>query len=104
MGLRVEATGIVVYPENVKTITEMKPQKTETELKSSLEMVNCLCRFNRKLAELQRPLSRLNKKKMNGYWGKCSRECSTRLKGEIARALVLAKYDPHAKHSVICGF
>ena len=79
----------------VSTITSMPEPSCKKEVQSFMGMVNYLSKFSARLSELSEPIRELSKAKVPFNWGLEHQEAFNAIKKEIAKAPILAYYDPN---------
>ena len=78
----------------VSAITELPAQTCNKQVQSFIGMVNYLSKFSVRLSELAEPIRELSKDKGPFNWGPEHQDASKQMKREIARAPILAYYNP----------
>ena len=78
----------------VSAITGMPPPSCKKQVQSFIGMVNYLSKFSVRLSELAEPIRELLKDKVPFNWGPEHHEAFKQMKKEIARAPILAYYNP----------
>ena len=78
----------------VSTIVEMPPLTCKKQVQSFIGMVNYLSKFSVRLSELVEPIRELSKEKVPFNWGPEHQAAFKQMKKEIARAPILAYYNP----------
>ena len=81
------------YPEKVKAIRELPPQKNVPELRQVLGMINYLGQFPPNLSNVISPISELLKADSTWNWSHCQQKVFEKVKAMITTAPVLAFYD-----------
>ena len=84
----------------VSAITEMPPLTCKKQVQSFIGMINYLSNFSARLSELVEPIREVSKEKVPFNWGPEHQDSFTMIKMEIAKAPVLAYYNPR-KQTVI---
>ena len=100
LGHVISGRGIEADPDKVKAITEMPRPQSKKELKSFLGMVNYLAKFNKGLAELERPLRDLTRKRAEFAWGSEQEESFEKIKSLVTQAPILVKFSLSKNHRV----
>ena len=78
----------------VSAIFEMPPPTCKKQVQSFKYMVNYLSKFSARLSELVEPIRELSKEKVPFNWGPKHQAAFKQMKKEIARAPILAYYNP----------
>ena len=96
LGHIIDADGIRADPEKTKTIVNMSPPTSVSELRRFLGMANQLGKFTPNLAQITQPLCELLSKSRNWSWGPSQSKAFDLVKEELAKPTTLALYDPAA--------
>ena len=78
----------------VSAVTAMPAPTCKTQVQSFIGMINYLSKFSAWLSELQEPIRELFKEKVPFNWGPEHQSAFTLMKKDIAKAPVLAYYNP----------
>ena len=78
----------------VSAITSMSELNYKKEVQSFIGMINYLSKFSARLSELSEPIRELSKEKVPFNWEPEHWEAFNAIKKEIAKAPILAYYDP----------
>ncbi|KAJ1697055.1 hypothetical protein LUZ63_005567 [Rhynchospora breviuscula] len=90
LGHIISGKGLAVDPDKIKAVTEWKPPKTVTEVRSFLGLAGYYCRFVPDFAKIARPLTKLLQKDIRFEWGEMQREGFQELKTRLVTAPILA--------------
>ena len=80
--------------DKIQAIVKMPAPCDKKEVQSFIGMINYLTKFSPRLTELSEPIRELIKEKVPFNWGPEHQESFDLLKKELARAPVLAYYNP----------
>ena len=78
----------------VPAITRMPALTCKKQVQSFIRMINYLSKFSARLSELAEPIRGLSRDKVPFNWSPEQQEAFKQMKKEIARAPVLAYYNP----------
>ena len=78
----------------VSAITNMQPPNCKKQVQLFIGMVNSLSEFSVRLLEFAEPIRELSKEKVHFNWGSEDQDDFTMMKKGIAKAPVLAYYNP----------
>ena len=78
----------------VSAIVEMPSSTCKMQVQSFIGMANYLSKFSVRLSELAEPIRELSKEKVPFNWGPEHQAAFKQMKKEIARATILAYYNP----------
>ena len=78
----------------VSEITTMPELSCKKEVQSFIGMINYLSKLSARLSELSEPITELSKERVPFNWGPEHQEACNVIKKEIAKAQILAYYDP----------
>ena len=78
----------------VSAITEMTPSTCKKQVQSFIGRINYLSKFSMRFSELMEPIRELSKEKVPFNGGPEHQDAFTMMKKEIAKAPVLANYNP----------
>ena len=88
----------------MKSITEMRPPETKSEVKSFLGMVNYLQKFIPRLSEHTSLLRTLEKKGVHFTWGPEHKQSFDKIKSLVADDMLLAYYDRTKPVTLQCDY
>ena len=83
----------------VSAINTMSEPSCKKEVQSFIGMINYLSKFSARLSKLFKLIRELSKERVPFNWGLEHSEAFNAIKKEIAKALILAYYDPTKKWS-----
>jgi len=90
----VSQRGIEVDPDKIKAIMEIKPPRTEKEIRGFLGRIQYISRFIAQLTMTCEPLFRLFKKEVPTIWNEQCQETFEKIKNYLMKALILVPLVP----------
>ncbi|KAJ1691029.1 hypothetical protein LUZ63_015184 [Rhynchospora breviuscula] len=90
LGHIISGKGLAVDPDKIKAVTEWKPPKTVTEVRSFLGLAGYYRRFVPDFSKIARPLTKLLQKDIRFEWEEMQKESFQELKTRLVTAPILA--------------
>ena len=100
LGHVISSNGIKVDPYKVKAIADLPPPTNVQEVRMFLGMVNQLSKFSDHLADKTKVIRELLLKGNQWTWENAQQKAFQQIKVDLARAPVLALYDPNKETKV----
>ena len=100
LGYVISSNEIEVDPDKVKAITDLPPPTNVREVRMFLVMVNQLSKFSDHFADKTKSIRELLLKGSQWTWGKAQQKAFKEIKVDLARAPVLALYDPNKETKI----
>ena len=100
LGHVISSNGIEVDPDKVKAIADLPAPTNVQEVRTFLGMVNQLSKFSDHLADKTKSIRELLLQGNKWTWGNAQQKAFEQIKVDLARAPVLALYDPNTETKV----